>query len=310
MVKIDKEKEFIELFQNTGLKLKDSLVFFTLIKLGSKGSTVLELQHHLSIKRTTIYSILRKLINLGHVKEKNQSERAKNATIFTAINPTRYFNCLISKKKDELERFQDFKKKYSMALESIYKSGITYLYEDLNKVIQPYFKSLLEKGWKILKYIEEERSYLKYFSYELGLYSPMSKYLKENGFIILIYDFNIEKNEPALRFVIDNLKKESKKMSLTNIGDVQFHDEKLEFFNKTYTGFNMLIKQKDLKNSKYFSNIFQLLNEQGINDSKELINIHKFVVLPIKEKIFYLWAESHEILNEMVESIFKTEKIK
>ena len=60
-----KEKELIEVLQNTGLNYKEALIYFTLMKLGPKGCMVRDLTHVLPIKRTTIYSILRKLIKHG-----------------------------------------------------------------------------------------------------------------------------------------------------------------------------------------------------------------------------------------------------
>lgn len=41
----------------------------------------------------------------------------------------------------------------------------------------------------------------------------------------------------------------------------------------------------------------------SIRDGK--LNIWKAVVLPLKNKLFFLWSESMETLNEMVNIVFK-----
>ena len=67
----------------------------------------------------------------------------------------------------------------------------------------------------------------------------------------------------------------------------------------------MRVKIKDLENSEYFT---EILAEFKDNERKNrYYEIGKAIILPIKEKIFYLWAESEEILKEMIKPILKTE---
>jgi ATP-dependent RNA circularization protein (DNA/RNA ligase family) len=49
--------------------------------------------------------------------------------------------------------------------------------------------------------------------------------------------------------------------------------------------------------------------ENNKNNQKKntYYKIGKAIILPINEKIFYLWAESEQILNEMVEPILEIE---
>ena len=71
MPNVDKEEKFVRALEKSGLNYNEALVYFSLIKLGQKGATVYELDHHFTpfLKRTTIYSILHKLIELGCVRE-------------------------------------------------------------------------------------------------------------------------------------------------------------------------------------------------------------------------------------------------
>ena len=67
----------------------------------------------------------------------------------------------------------------------------------------------------------------------------------------------------------------------------------------------MSVKIKHLENSEYFTEIIgEFKDDEKRNQYYE---IGKAIILPIKEKIFYLWAESEEILNEMIKPVLKIE---
>ena len=68
----------------------------------------------------------------------------------------------------------------------------------------------------------------------------------------------------------------------------------------------MQIKTSDLKNSKYFS---EELKEDINLKKSDYFEIGKAVIIPIKNKLFYLWAESNQILSEIISPIIKIEKI-
>jgi predicted DNA-binding transcriptional regulator len=312
MSNIHIENKFINILEETGLNYNEALVYFTLIKSGMKGNIVKELNHVLSIQRTNMYSILHKLIKFGCVKEGGQAEKAKNATIFIANEPKNYIDILIEEKQNELEKLKDIKLKYSNSLQTIFQEGMEVPYEEIDSFIKPYFKPLLKKGWKIKSYIiRKEMSMFDYDVYDCMLYSPQTKLLKDNSFHIFIFDYNIENNESALKFFSQGLKRKTRDMKsyFFDIKDFQLIDDEIEFYKKTYPIFKMMVKVKDLKNSKYFESISKDLKKTLNNQSKEFYEIGKAVILPIREKLFYLWAESDEILKEMVEPIFRVEKI-
>ncbi len=80
-----------------------------------------------------------------------------------------------------------------------------------------------------------------------------------------------------------------------DIKQFQLIDDKLLMFKKELHCFKMRVKIKDLENSEYFT---QILGEFEDDERKnQYYEIGKAIILPIIEKIFYLWAESEEILN-------------
>lgn len=302
------ERKLFELFHNLGLNPKESEVFFTLLKSGKKGNIVKELTHTLQIERTTLYSILKKLIKLGFIYEGGKAEKSKNATIFIAIHPKNLFRTLVSQKERELKKYKDFESKHSEFLQNIYDDGFEFPFNEIDSQIQLYFLPLVKKNWKIKSYVFR-REVLDYDVYDCMLYVPYAKLLKDNSFHLFRFNYNIEQDENALRFFSQGLKRKTEEMK-SYFFDIKLKliDDKITFYNKIYPGFKMMIKVKDLKSSEYFMSISDDLKTAINNNSEELYEIGKAAILPIGKKLFYLWAESDNILKEMVEPIFKLEK--
>ncbi|MFW9902250.1 MAG: helix-turn-helix domain-containing protein [Candidatus Thorarchaeota archaeon] len=339
MPNINKEVKFIRVLEKSGLNYNEALVYFSLIKLGQKGATVYELDHHFTpfLKRTTIYSILRKLIELGSVREGEQKQGSRKVTLFIANKPEEYYDKIILKKQKELDSLKKLKEKYLDYLSIIYQEGIEYNIEELDDFIQPYLKPLVKKGWIITSYlVKKEVPLFEYSVYDCMLKSPNAKYLKENSFHLFLFENDIEKDTTSLQFFIKGLRNKTHEIIsyFSDIKRYKLDDKQLTFYNKTYPGFNLTVKLNDLKNSKFFDEVIDGIRsywKKGdigghlANDSKELqeqisnqektlfsndsIDIWKAVIIPIKNKLFFLWAESYEILNEMVEPIFIIEKI-
>ena len=339
MPSVNKEEEFIRALEKSGLNYNEALVYFSLIKLGQKGATVYDLDHHFTpfLKRTTIYSILRKLIELGCVSEGKQKQGSRKVRLFIANKPEEFYDKIILEKEAELDILKDLKEKFLDYFNIIYQEGMEYLLEELDDFIQPYLRPLVEKGWKITSYlIKKEVPLFEYTVYDCMLKSPNAKYLKENSFHLFLFDDNIEKDITSLQFFIKGLKSKTHEIVsyFSDIKEYILEDKKFEFYNKTYPGFNLTVKLEDLKNSKFFDEVINGIRsywkkgdigehlattskdyqEQNSNHKKELItedslDIWKAVIIPIQNKLFFLWAESYEILKEMVEPIFIIEKI-
>jgi len=303
-----KENEFIELLENIGLTRNQALVYFALIKAGLKGSIVRELNHALEIKRTNIYPILSDLTELGCVKGGGRAEKSKNATIFTAVDPIEFLDHLIQKKHAEIDILLDIKKLHSNSLQTIFKKGIEVNLNEVDSSLKLYFKPLIDNGWRILSYIErKELAMFNYQVYDCLLHAPHARFLKDCSFHLFVFDYDIEKDKNALEFFAQGLKRKTKEMKsyFFDIKQFQLIDDKLLMFKKELHCFKMRVKIKDLENSEYFT---QILGEFEDDERKnQYYEIGKAVILPMKAKIFYLWAESEEILKEMIEPILKIE---
>jgi len=339
MPDLNKEEEFIRALEKSGLNYNDALVYFSLIKLGQKGATVYELDHHFTpfLKRTTIYSILRKLIELGCVREDKQKQGSRKVTLFIANKPEEYYDRIILEKEEEVDDLKHLKEKYSDYFNIIYQEGMEYVLEELDELIQPYLGPLVEKGWRITSYlIKKEIPLFEYTVYDCMLKSPHAKYLKESSFHLFLFDDNIEKDTTSLQFFIKGLKNKTHEIVsyFNDIKEYKLEEKKMEFYNKTYLGFNLTVRLEDLKNSKFFDEVIDgirsywkkgdigehlapkskdLQEEVDIHEREilldDLLDIWKAVIIPIQNKLFFLWAESYEILKEMVEPIFIIEKI-
>lgn len=339
MPSVNKEEEFIRVLEKSGLNYNEALVYFSLIKLGHKGATVYELDHHFTpfLKRTTIYSILRKLIELGCVREGEQKQGSRKVTLFIANKPEEYYDRIILEKEEELDILKDLQEKYLDYFNIIYQEGMEYYIEELDEQIQPYLIPLVEKGWRITSYlIKKEVPLFEYTVYDCMLKSPSAKYLKETSFHLFLFDENIENDTSSLQFFIKGLKNKTHEIVsyFSDIKEYELEDKKLEFFKKTYPGFNLTVKLEDLKNSKFFDEVIdgirsywkkgdigehlapnlkdpqeQIDNYEKARFSEDSLDIWKAVIIPIQNKLFFLWAESYEILKEMVEPIFIIEKI-
>ncbi len=297
------EKDLIKVLQKTGLNHSEALIYFSLLKTGSKGAMVRDLVRLISIDRTTIYSILRKLIKLGHVKEGGQSTTSKKASIFIAEEPEAYFSNLILAKQNELNKYMEYSEKYSKRFQKIFQDGFEYSYDQLDSFIQPYFKPLLKKGWKIKSYHIEKFPFLDYTVYHCLVQCPNAKYVNMNGYRLFTFDYNIEDDKNALNFFIDKFKKRllNDLLYLTNLTDFLVEDSKIKIFGNLYPSFIIRINIKELKDSNIFYTYFREPKDK-IN-ATEIMGIS--IILPIENKLFYLLAESQEILKEMVEPILR-----
>ncbi|MHA1148338.1 MAG: helix-turn-helix domain-containing protein [Promethearchaeota archaeon] len=283
MPKSLRESQLISIFQTLGFNENESYVYLTLINSGEKGSIVKQLDHKLSIKRTNIYNILKKLIVMGCVKEGGQAKKAKNATIYIAMEPKLYLHNLIKKKQDELNELQEIQVNYSEILQSIFHQGLEITIDELDNEIQEYFRPLIEKGWRIKSYTIREEI-LNYKVYDCILKAPQAKTSQECSFHLFIFGYNIEEDKTAMEFFTKNLKRKTKEMKAFsfNAEYLQLIDGKVRILNKELVCFKILDNNTD---------------------------IGKAILLPRKEKLFYLSAESDNILKEILKPIFKIEGI-
>ena len=79
-----------------------------------------------------------------------------------------------------------------------------------------------------------------------------------------------------------------------------------------YTLFNAKINIEEIKNLEFFFTDFKVnerFNNYKPNERKKIEISTRSIILPIKNKLFFLGAESQELLKEMIKPIFKVENI-
>ena len=339
----DKENNFINVLEKTGLNHNEARIYFELLKHGIRGTTAYDLDHHFEeIKRTTIYSILKKLIALGCIREKTSSKAPKKATVFVGVEPETYFDFLISSKKEELRFLEELKEKNIEYFEMIYSSGLEYDIKDVDSVMLPYLEPLMETGWNISSYYLKEDVPVfgysifdtmlnppKYSVYDIMLTPPKFKLLKDSSFHLFIFNFEIENDENALKFFIDSLKKQTLEIIsfFSDIKEYVYEEVPLDLFNTQFTGLSLKIKKRDLgkifkdikskirvywdedDERRHFDTDSNIIDEQSISDPNEQIDVWKAVIIPIKNKIFFLWSESLDLLKKMAKPIFLVENL-
>lgn len=296
-----KDSKAIRSLEQIGLTNNQALVYYALLKSGSKGNIVKMLDNDLDIARPNIYPVLKELIQLGCVKEGGKAEKSKNATIYIAEEPIKFTDHLISKKHKEIEELLEFKNKESKKLQEVFIDGIKIHKDDLNEKILPYLEPLIDAGWNIQSYTErEELAILNYKVYDCIMRSPSARFLKDCSFHVFEFDYNIETDQNALEFFSKGLKRKTKEMRsyFFDITKFKLQDGTINLFNNEYQCFSMLINVKDINDSEYFTDSVSNVSKKGA-----YYEVGKAVIVPVNEKIFYLWGESDKILEELVKPI-------
>lgn len=287
------EQKLIDNLKKTGLSQEESRIYLTLIQHGKKGTYVKDLTRHTSIERTTIYSLLKRLIEKRCVIEAEQSNAPKNAKIFIALSPINFIKKVLEEKERQLKELKELELILADKLEKIFQMSVVYPIEEVNEFLKPYLKPLIEKGWKIIsQIIEKSEINFGFEAYDCILLSPDAKIIKDSGFIAFKFDYEIENDNNSIDFIINLLRRKGKEEIINKgigVKDVKLTDSKIKIFGKIFPSFKI---------------------EFLFNQNNEYQELTKSIILPIKKKIFFIWTETHEILKEIVEVVFKVENIK
>lgn len=302
---VEVENAIIESLQKLDLNYEEAQIYFNLLKYGKSGTIVRKLREDLPfIERTTLYSILRRLIEKSCVKEISSSNKSQKLKTFVAKAPADFFNKIFSKKKQEFEELQEIKTNVLNKIQEIYKKGWELSPEDLDPFILPYFQSLIENGWKINS--QKINKGLNIFGgeqfYEYHIQPPnnIEKKIDTTGLIISIYDSEIENDEITLKFVLKQIKKSIKQLHEGDFNNMNILIDEIELFGNEFS--SLIIKAKDIK-------------------SNSLLEFGKTAILPIKNKLFFIWeelihdqkgynkVEQENVLKEIVKAILDVEKI-
>ncbi|MBD3254062.1 MAG: hypothetical protein GF383_03175 [Candidatus Lokiarchaeota archaeon] len=297
------EQKYIENLKELGLSQNQALVYFELLKNGSKGCIVRDLDHVLEIGRTNIYPVLRDLIEFGCVEEAGEAEKSKNATIYVAVEPDLFIEKVIEKEKEKITKLISIKKKYSKTLRKIFDKGVEVELNEVESHLQNYLEPLLRKGWKIKSYVKREvLEMFNYTVYDCMLLAPHAQYLKDCSFHLFVFNYNIENDVNALSFFSKGLKRKTEEMKsyFFDIKQFKLEEGKVYFNGKNHLSFTMKVKIEDLIDSDYFDVIEEDIREKIKDDNNQYYEVGKALIIPQEEKIFYLWGETVEILKEMI----------
>ncbi len=288
MKETEKENEYIKSLALLNLTYEESLVYLYLVKKGASYTGVKDLNKNLNIKRTTIYSILHRLIEKKCIREEKYESSFQGYKIrrYCAISPEIIYSSVFEHQKQILQYLKEIKSKEIKQLEDLYKNGNIITIENIDSFLKPYFQPLVEKGWKINSIkIAKTAFILECVIYDCTLYCPYAKILNDAGFIAIKFDSIIEDDQTTIDFIMSQVAKRGREEILEKgIHNVQLIPSEMKLFNKNW--FSYRFKFQYSPNTEY----------QEFSSS---------VIFPIKNLIFCLWAESKSILEEMANGFFK-----
>ncbi len=309
--------KILNILQDSGLSREESLIFQTLIKYGQKGATVRDLTGELPLIRTTIYSILRRLVEKEQVIERKNSETSNRAKLFSCIEPSKFYNQVLSKKSEELKRFEEQQPIFTKTLQELYMKKRDINVENLDNFILPFFQPLLKKNWKVYSQVLEKTFGVNIYEYQI--ISPDAS--KAIPYCVYnVYDFedsymrnvslseNIELSSPYFseKIIKDLLK--NTETSLVLYFYIKRFEKRImrdDLISKyKMSNFRIQGVQENYLMKKYPSLNFEVIPKKGTKYQEIL----KIALLPLKNKLFCLMAESQELLVEMYESIIEVEK--
>lgn len=298
------ENIFVENLQKLDLDQDEALVYFTLLKMGKSGTIARKLNEELfSIERTRIYSILRKLIEKGCVKKGPPSEDARKPKKFIAVEPRHYFELIMEKIQSKLDELEEFKETILEELSTIFEKAKEIHENNLEPFIVPYFKQLIKHGWKVIdqKIIKGLNLFGGESTYEYRLTPPIESqnFLKLMGLIACVYDAKVDLEPGVIKFVIGQIKKVIKETHAPDFDKLTITEEVSRLEGVEVFSLNIVVQEKK---------------------SKKTIEFGKTLIIPINNKIFFIWEEiNHEtettqqeelikVLNEFSRTFFEIEK--
>lgn len=284
------ENIFVENLQKLDLDQDEALVYFTLLKMGKSGTIARKLNEELfSIERTRIYAILRKLIEKGCVKKGPPSEDARKPKKFIAVEPRHYFELIMEKIQSKLDELDEFKETILEELSTIFEKAKEIHEDNLEPFIVPYFKQLIKHGWKVIdqKIIKGLNLFGGESTYEFRLTPPMEyqNFLKLMGLIACVYDTKVDLEPGIIKFVIGQIKNVIKETHAPDFDKLTITEKGSRLEGVEVFSLNIVVQEKK---------------------SKKSIEFGKTLIIPINNKIFFIWEE----INHETETIQQEELIK
>lgn len=187
-------------------------------------------------------------------------------------------------------------------LQYIYDRGLELSQEELDPFILPYIQPLLNEDWKIkTQKIEHGINVFgaeKYYEYHIQPPKNLKEKIQMLGLLISIYETEIESDEVTLKFFLKQIKKTIKEIHQEDFDNIQIKTDEIEAFGNKFISLDIRAKEKK---------------------SNDYLDFGSTAILPIENKIFFIWEEiNHEenlidekeqkaIIKEIIESILKVE---
>jgi predicted DNA-binding transcriptional regulator len=239
-----------------GLSIEEAKVYLALLERGKEGTKVGKLNDELSIKRTTIYRIIDRLVSKGWILKLPLMPRSAQDFIARPINDL--LDERIQQKEEELKILKSFR----------YIMGETF-----------------ENGWMDISEIKED----------FQLYSEKAFDFKTLGIVgedkdcgLIIFDYNKKIREEviiraALQLSSEKMREpiqpdlDVKEFTIPDLEEIKIEDTKIQ----EYLGMTM-----------YFR--FQEGTETGNNIGIDWIVAARHVAVPLDDKIFVVWGSEEQ----------------
>ncbi len=239
-----------------GLSIEEAKVYLTLLKRGKEGAKVGELNEDLSIKRTTIYRIIDRLISKSWVIKLPLMPKSAQNFIARPLNDI--LDERIQKKEEELKILKSFR--YIMG-------------------------EILENGWIDISEIKKDFQLYSKKAFDFNTLGIMGEE-KDCGLIIFEYNKKIKEEviiKAALQLSSEKMREpiqpdlDKKKFTIPDLEDIKIEDTKIQ----DYFGMTMYFKFKEG-------------TETGNNVGLGWIVAARHVAVPIKNKIYVVWGSEEQ----------------
>ncbi|HME54175.1 MAG TPA: hypothetical protein VKM55_18260 [Candidatus Lokiarchaeia archaeon] len=282
---------FIRDLQKTGLSYEESTIFFALLQKGSKGAFASTLANQLNMKRTSMLSKLDRLVQKGCVHVNDDARAPRGVKRFVVTRPAELFSQKVHQTRQELEDLENLEETTGKRLEDLYQQGIEYGPDDLDPFLVPYLSQLLETGWKLAEQdIEKSKMAHGFDAFDCTLMPPDARFVKDCGFMAFVFHHVVEDDVTTIKFIIEMLlRRGAGEIFKKDIGvkDIHISETTTVLFNRSYPSLKMEF----------------LFSPQAMFQE-----MTRSAIIPVNDKIFFLWGEDERIVEQMARAIFNVEK--
>ena len=200
-------------------------------------------------------------------------------------------NRIINIKKNEIKTLEKIKTDVIDKLETVYLESFEFSINEIDEFLKPYLKPLYEKGWKVIEHLVEKSQITDGFeAYDTTLLAPDAKIVKDAGFMVFKYNRDVENDINTLNYMFDMLSRKGKEEVLNKgigVVDIKLIENDIEIYGKKFKGHLPKFKFEHTDN---------------------YVQLTETVMIPFRNKIFFMWAENHSFILEMADAIFKIEQ--